>query len=351
METHYFNMEVNSINRDKLKKIEWEKRETLFKNAKEIPEWENIMVFQWVFSQNFKKWEVSRNWYKYDQKGWVVDNYARLPLILWQHNDSYGWIGFTKELWLDSKWNLVWLFWVDLDMLEERNAKQVRNWYVTSVSTWATTLEDWFEDVKTWKIYTRDEAEAKFWFDAIIDALWVMKDRVLNYVVTKAELVENSLVTIWSNYWAIAKSVNTLSDEMKKKAEELKLNKSSKDEILLDNYKSNMSKAVIETKDTDVTPEAEVEVVETPVVVETEVETPVEPNNVELLNNKLAELEKSFDTYKNEVEKELNDLREKNKNIDAEARKNIIANAPQIVKGNKVDWVNSIEDFKNKYSK
>lgn len=361
MKTHFFDMNISSVDKNKLQELKWEKSTTIYKNEKEIPKGDNILVFEWIFSQNFKKWEVSRNWYKYIQDGWVVDNYARMPIILWQHNDAYGWIWFTSEIWQDSKWNLVWLFWVDLDMLEERNAKQVKWWFVSSISTWAITLEDWFEEIETWKIYSQDEARDKFWFENILDALFRQSDRILNYVVTKAELVENSLVTIWSNYWAIAKSVNTLSDEMREKAEELKKNKSSNDETLHTNYKSDMSKADIEkTLKDDVAPETKsdkvedknidkVDDVETDKVEDKDINK--KENSVEALQNKITELENSFDTYKNEVEKEIKELKETNSKLDKTNRDEVLENAPQINKWDNKSDLKSIWDFKDKWKK
>lgn len=366
MEKHYFNMQVNSISLNKLKELEWQKSKTLFKNSEAIPEWDNIMVFQWIFSQNFKKGEKSRNGYKYDQNWWIVDNYARLPIILWQHDDNYGWIGMTQELYLDTNNNLSWIFYVDLDTLEERNAKQVKKWFVKSVSTWAITLEDWFEDNETWKVYSQEEAMEKYWFENILNALWGAWNSVLTYIVSKAELVENSLVTIWSNYWAIAKSVNTLSDEMKKKAEELKQNMSSNDETLILNNKAMKRAEKLKTNEveTDIVPavEEETELVETDqeeVKTETwtdEPKTQEENKVVEVLRNDFNLLKNDFETLRNTLEtlkSENEALKEENKalkNTDkVKQKQNILDNAPKITTW--TDGVKSIEDLKNKYRK
>jgi len=354
MEKHYFNMDINSITRDWLKKLEWEKATTLFKNSDWIPEWDNIKIFQWIFSQNFKKWEKSRNWYKYDQNGWLVDNYARMPLILWQHDDWYGWIWLTQELWLDTKWNLQWLFFVDLDMLEDRNRKQVEKGFVKMVSTWAITLEAMFEDNETWKRYTREEAEDKFGWENIIKCLWGMRDSILTYVVTQAELVENSLVTIWSNFWAIAKSVNTLDNEMKTIAEQIK----SEHDKNLFSKKSDM------VKDVKNTVEEEKEVETTPETTETEENKVDSLKEVDTLKNEIASKDSEIESLKNSLsvkDTEINSLKDevskKETEINTlrdEAKEKVLANAnvkKVVADESKDKAVNTVEDFTKKYGK
>lgn len=375
MNKHYFNMKVNSLNRDWLKKLEWEVDKVLFKNSESIPEGDNIKIFQGIFSQKFGKWEKSRNWYKYDQNGWYVDNYARMPIILWQHDDSYGGIGFTQELWLDTKWNLQGLFYVDLDMLEERNRKQVEKWFVKMISTWAITIEDWFEHNETGKIYSFDEAEDEFGWENVWKSLWGVKDAILTYIVLKAELVENSLATIWSNFWAIAKSVNSLWDEMKEKAEQIKSKYDkttliSKDEDMTKNLKKNSEEEVVETPETQ---EEEVvkttdEVVETPEtewgedITETKEENKVKTDSVETLKNALASKDSEIESLKNSLsakDTEIKSLTDKIEKYESDAKEKILANANvdnSIDNGkskNKVeeDKVHTMSDFTKKYSK
>lgn len=360
MEKHFFDMQVNTIDRNAIKNIE--RKETLFTNKKEIPEGENIIVFEGVFSQKYKKGEKSRNGYKYIQSGWDVSNYAELPIILWQHDDTYGGIWFAKEIYLNKQWDLSWVFFVDLNTLDEKKAYQVKNGYVTSISTWAITLEDWFEDNATWKIYTSDEAEKKFWFDAIMDCLFWVQDAVLTYVVTKAELIENSLVTIWSNAKAKALQVNSLQDEMKKKAEELKTNQiqSQTRDTLLPNEDS-MEKQ--ENTSEITTPDVVDEVVETPVTDEVE-ETQVseetrettketqteEENKIETLENEIQELKNSFAEYKNEMEAKFDSLKTDTKISQREENRAKVKKIFETsgAKQNASD-VKSVEDFKKKH--
>ncbi len=357
---HYFDMEVNSITRDKIKSIEWEKSKVLFKNSEKIPEGENIVIFSWVFSQNFQKWEKSRNWYKYDQEWWILENYARLPIILWQHQDDYGGIGYTQELWLDTKWNLCWLFYVDTETLEERHANQVKKWFVKSVSTGAITLETMFEHNETGKRYSRKEAEEEFGFENIWRCLCWFKDSILTYIVTKAELVENSLVTIWSNYWAIAKKVNSLNDEMREEAEKLKNLSSKQDETLFLNQETFMKKENLGTNDTstNTTPVVLAEVPETTPKEENGVNVDSLKNELEAEKNKVSELQNSFDTYKNEAETKINSLTLEKDNLQKEvnefkekAKTEILENAPNVTKWENNNGVKTVADFKKKHSK
>lgn len=340
MEKHYFNMEINSITTDWIKKIEWEKVKTLFLNSSPIPEGENIKIFSWIMSQNFEKGEVSRNRYKYKQDWWKLDNYARLPIILWQHDDRYWGIGFTQELFIDSNSNLCWIFYVDTDMLEPRHKNQIEKWYVKAISTWAITLEDWFEDEKTWEILTFSEAEKKYGWDNVISTLWWALDTWLSYIITKAELLENSMVTIGSNFWAIAKSENSINDEMKKRADELqKLRNSQTWEKLL----TNQINMVDETKEDSIT---DIEATTPPEVVD-EIEVKEEqPTEVEKLENRIVELENAFALYKSDVEAKFNSLSVNIKKNTREEEKNIIL--AKVVKSS-VWEVKNLNDFKNKY--
>lgn len=362
MEKHFFDMQVNSIERNAVKDIK--RKETLFTNKKDIPEGENILLFEWVFSQKFKKGEKSRNGYKYMQNGWDVSNYATLPIILWQHDDTYGGIGFCQELYINNAGDLSWVFFVDLNTLSEKEAYQVKNGYVTSISTGAMTLDDAFEHNETGKIYTSDEAKKEFWFDAIMDCLFWAKNAILTYVVTKAELVENSLVTIWSNAKAKAVQVNSLQDEMKKKAEELKTQINSlkrdtlipKDESMekQENISEDIAPAVAEEVksyvETPVTEEKEEALVSEEAEVVTTEETPKEDGKVAELENKLEALTNSFEAYKSEMEAKFNSLKKEDKISQREE------NRAKVKKIFETSWakqnasdVKSVEDFKKKH--
>lgn len=361
MDKHFLNLETNSINRDRLKEIEGEKKTTLFKNKNSVPEGENIKLFQGILSQDYKKGEVSRNRYKYKQDGWVVENFARNPIVFLDHDDSYGGIGFVQELYLDTKNNLVSVFYVDLDVLDDRKRKQVEKGYISMLSTGAITLEDAYEEKETGKLYTFDEAREKFWFDEVINTLYGSLKTALSYVITKAELLENTLTSIWSNHGANARALNTMQDEMKKKAEELQKQMNSQNwDTLLTNDLS-MSKRDNDVEVAETTAPAEGEVIEATEVEEEKVEvsedteteateTEKEEDKVEKLENELEALKNSFESYKIDMEAKLDSLSvAKQKNSREEERKTILAKVPK-TNAVKSD-VKNADDFKAKYFK
>ena len=230
----FFHMQCNKIDKNELNLLQT--NNTVYKETgKQIPEWDNILVFSWIASQWFKKWEKSRNWYKYDQDGWEFTEYFKNPLILWQHDNQYWGIGHSVKFWKDSEWNLNILFYVDLDTLDDKSKVQVERWYVTAVSTWAISIEEKFEDVSSGNLLTIDEAEEKYSFDEIWYAYMGMSDKLI-LVVTKAKMIENSMVTIWSNEWAIVWITDWLENRFKivadryKKEHDLKVNEIKQEE-------------------------------------------------------------------------------------------------------------------------
>lgn len=105
------------------------------RTGKTVPTGDNVLVFKGVVSQNYGVGESSRNKYKYDQTGWIFTDYNYNPVIAWQHDYSYGTIGNAVSFWLDEEKNLNSLFYVDLEALEPRHAKQVKSGLVRGIST------------------------------------------------------------------------------------------------------------------------------------------------------------------------------------------------------------------------
>lgn len=365
----YLNLDARVLRTDEVQELEWAKNKVLFTNSWEVPTWENIMLFEWIFSQNFWKGEKSRNGYKYDQNGWYVDNYARYPIILWQHDDNYWWIGYCKELWLDTNSNLCGLFYVDLDTLEERNAKQVRKWMIKGISTGASKMEAMFELNETGKRYTQEEAIQKFWREAVVNCLWGLWDTTLTYIITKAELIENSLVTIWSNYWALARQVNGLEDDMKNEAEKILKEAPKKVQNLYSNIwkmkemkeKKETQKNDVETSTSEVTNtedslEASAKVnseedVKTSEWVETAEKNSAEgKNTLEVLTEKLETLQKNFDEFKENSTAEIDKLKAENKTLRDAQRKDVLESAPNVVSNNNME-PKSASEIKKSYTK
>lgn len=190
---------------DAVKKASSVKAEDImFDSHEDIPEWENIVVMSWILSQNYPVWKKSRNWYKINQKGVDYSDYKYNNIVLLQHNDSLGWIGRARMIYLDSKWNSNIIMYVDLNTIsDEATRYQIKEWYIKWVSTWHELVESKFEDVNDWwKLITSEEAAEKYWYDEAWYAYFGMSDKLI-YVVTKASMIENSVVTIGSNEKAI----------------------------------------------------------------------------------------------------------------------------------------------------
>lgn len=222
----FFHIQCDKINTDEVKNI-LENAKTSSSNmtltGKEVPVGESITVFKGVASQNYAKGEKSRNGYKYDQNGWDFTSYMHNPIVLWQHDSIYGGIGHAVSFWNDGQGNLNVLFYVDTDTLEERNAVQVKRGYVTAISTGAMTKEYMFEDNATGERLSETDAEEKFGWENIWLSFMGISE-FLTLVVTKAEMVENSLVTIGSNEQAIAVQ-NGIGNHFKAVADTYKANK------------------------------------------------------------------------------------------------------------------------------
>lgn len=225
----YFHVACDKIDADKANQVltdaSAKSGTKVVKTGKEIPTGDSIVVFQGIASQNYGSGEKSRNGYKYDQNGWDFSAYKGNPIILWQHDNAYGGIGHAVAFWWDENNNLCTLFFVDLETLDERNAVQVKKGFVSAISTGAIPQEYGFEENDTGKMYTEDEAEEKFGWENVWNALWGSSD-VLTLVVTAAQMIENSLVTIGSNENALAmqnaigKHFQTYADQYKKDHEQ-----------------------------------------------------------------------------------------------------------------------------------
>lgn len=190
---------------DAVKKAKSVKPENvMFDSKEEIPEGENIVVLSGILSQNYPVGKKSRNGYKIDQKGVDYSDYKYNNIVLLQHNDELGWIGRARMIYLDNKGNSNIIMYVDLNTIADENTRyQIKEWYIKWVSTWHALLESKFEDVEDgWKLLDANQAADKYGFDEVWYAYFGMSDKLI-YVVTKASMIENSVVTIWSNEKAI----------------------------------------------------------------------------------------------------------------------------------------------------
>lgn len=217
----FLTVNCDRISQDQINEIAGMTRNKLTKTWKEIPQGDSIVTFKGIVSQNYAKGEKSRNNYKYDQTGWDFSDYMHNPTILWQHDSYYGGIGHAIEFWLDDGKNLNALFYVDLETLEPRNAAQVKKWFVSGISTGARTLEYMFEDAETGEMLSETDAEEKYGWENVWKALVWWGSDFITLVITKAKMVENSLVTIGSNEKALAVA-NSIGNSFQERAEEYK---------------------------------------------------------------------------------------------------------------------------------
>lgn len=261
----YVSVKCNKISTDEVNNILALDQNKTKKTGMQIPSEGNILTFKGIASQNYGPGEKSRNNYKYDQTGWNFDDYMNNPIILWQHNADYGGIGHAVQFWLDEEKNLNVLFYVDLDTLEPRNATQVKKWFVAGISTGASTIEYMFEDNKSGERMTKDEAEEKYGWENVWKALAWWGSDFITLVITKAKLIENSLVTIGSNEKAMAMQ-NSLSNTFQDVAEEYKNSKSGSNQAPLS---TNATSMTTQKKDNEAP-----ETVEAPVDAPASTETP-----------------------------------------------------------------------------
>lgn len=197
----FFHLNCEALKPKKVNDLLSDTKLDMVKTGIELPQDDNIIVYKGIASQHYKAWEKSRNGYKYNQRGWIFDDYNQNPVILFQH-DTLQPIWQALSFWIDRNKNLNIMFFVYKDALEWVDKIRVEKWLIKALSTWALTEEYKFENSE-WELLSEDKAIEKYWFSAIIDAFNWISD-ILTLVVTKARMLENSLVTIGSNEQAMA---------------------------------------------------------------------------------------------------------------------------------------------------
>jgi hypothetical protein len=259
------------------------------------------MLFKGLASQSYDSGEKNRNGYKIDPSGWTFKNYKNNPIILLQHNAEDGGIGKALSFEVtDAGLNI--LFYVDLNTLEEKSAYQVKNGYISAISTGHITLDDAIEENDSGDRYKIEDAIEKFGWDNIWRALCGMSD-LYTYVVTKAEAIENSLVTIGSNEKAIAMP-NAIGKFAQTKYSPL-LNKFEEMKKAQENAVVTNDEEVVETPATEeVAEETETTVEETTEAVSEAVEADSEANKK---NEDCDEDEEVVSEMKDDEEEKKND--------------------------------------------
>lgn len=233
----YFHFNCDSLDKTEFNNFLNEIKEDKIETWITIPDSEDVLVFKWIISQNYKAGEKNRNGYKYNVKWFKFENYFKNPLVFYQH-DSKQPIGRSVSFWWDKDKNLNTMFFVYKDALEWVEKVRVEKWLVKWLSTGAITIDYRFED-KDWKLLTEEEAEKEFWFNEIMNALFWESDELILYI-NEAEFFEQSLVTIGSNEDALAIQ-NWIAKFGEKKSIELK-NKYQKNEIEEENQENEEEK-------------------------------------------------------------------------------------------------------------
>ena len=254
-------------------------------NKIEVPKGENILVFRGIASQSFGKGEVSRNGYKIDPKGWQLENYLKNPQILLMHNGNEP-IGKAVSVSI-TKNGLEIVFFVNLDWVkEDADKNRLRDGAFSTLSTGHITLDYAFENVETGEILTEEEAEKKYGLDKW-DLLW---GDAWNFVVTKADLIEVSFVSTPSNPDALTER-NALELFKNSICPKEKEEKNEEENIVSKNVVETVAENATATSEND---EADAEKNN---ILEKKVSEIMEQNTV--LQNQIAELEKTVELQKN----------------------------------------------------
>lgn len=339
----FFNMVANSISKENMEEALDDFTKNAIETKIDVPTGENIMIFKWLASQAYKKGGKNRNGYKIDPNGWDFTNYMNNPIILLQHNASTGGIGKAIKFDVNND-GLNILFFVDLNTLDDKTRYQVENGYISAISTGHITEEDGIEDNKTGKVYSIEDAMEKFWWENVWSSFMWGSD-LYTYIVTKAQAIENSLVTIGSNEKAIALPnaigkyalnrhaplINKL-EEMKKNAEAKKL------EDVKVNEEEKVEEKVEEVTEekTDEKVEDKVESVETNDEEKVEEEVTEEGTTEENTNEENKEDEEETTEETTEENKEEENKEEENKEEEDQTPEDTSENKAEIAKGEEV---------------
>jgi len=184
-----------------LEREEAEQLTDAFRTRVKLPNSPNVQVYRGKLSQNFPKGERSRNGYKYDHLGVMLDHYKDKPIVLLQH-DSEMPVGYVLNIAVTADDGIDITYFVDFStQAAKKYEHEIKNGYIGMLSTGAISHEWVLEDNKTGQRLSPQEARAKGW------DIW--DEENYTRVVTKWELVESSVVTIGSNPKALT-SQNSL---------------------------------------------------------------------------------------------------------------------------------------------
>ena len=208
------------------------------------------------------------------------------PIVLLQHNPEKPiWKTLEaniSEKWLEVKW---YIFQTD----------EIKNWLITSLSTWHITKSIEFENNKTKEIITEksfrkllEKCETWTEYETIIDT-WIL-------AVTKLEWVEYSFVTIPSNRKSRITTKNALQNYIEPMKNELLNIKSEKDFIEKNEVEEKVEE--IEEENSEKVSDEEIKEEETEEETEEEVKEEIEKNIEEEIEEE--NIEEEIDTENEE---------------------------------------------------
>lgn len=306
----FFHLDCNILKDKAVQKLMSDTSLDMIKTGVEIPTNDDVIIYKWIASQNYEVWKKSRNWYKYLQKGWNFVDYLKNPLILFQHNTEAP-IWRAISFWYDKSKNLNIMFFVYKDTLDGVDRVRVEKWLITAISTGAQTDEYKFEDSKSWELISEEEVINTYWFEELMNA-FMWESKKLIFTITKATMIENSLVTIWSNEEAMAiqnwisQFANSKLDEIKLKYSNLEEEKEEIKEDVQEEEKEEVEEEVneVETKEDIIEDEkpAEIEeIIENPIEDKEEEEIIEETKENEVVINEIKEDEDSEIIIEDEI--------------------------------------------------
>lgn len=316
------------VQSERLERDEIQYDENAIRTGVKAPTGESIMFFKGTATEEFKKGETNRNGYKIDVDAWDWKNYKKNPIVLLQHNSNEP-IGKVMEI-LPHEKGVDVVYYVDKNALDEKNAARMEAGLIPMLSTGSLAHEVMFEHEKTGDRLPENE---------FFDLPW---KEMKNYirVITKAEAVEISAVTIGSNPNALTvKNALEIYFNNRHMDQEEKVNKEKKEaEEAAENAEETAEKST-ESKETSEKEETKEEVKEESKEEKSEEETKEEEKKEDAVKEEdkvviseedkqklvdtMATLQKALDNSITESEKE--EAKEENKvEVSVEVNKTVM---------------------------
>lgn len=187
----------------------------------EIPDGDNIYIYDGIISQQYWVGETNWNWYKIDKNAWDFSVYRDNSAILLMHNPDFWVIGNMHKMWVVNEW-LRWIFWIDINNISDTWIQnQIKTWTLKASSTGCMMNQYMLEDTNTGINYSEEQAEKEYGeYQVFLAMIWLPDQLIMN--ITGCSMFETSLVSIWSNHKAVHRDTinnyftNLLQNKMSK---------------------------------------------------------------------------------------------------------------------------------------